>query len=243
MPSESQVRPASRFAEVEGSRMHYLGIGRGDPVLFLHGHPTSSYLWRNVLPRVSQYGRCIALDLIGMGRSDKPDIEYRFFDHVRYAEGFIEKLGLKDITLVVHDWGSALGFNWANDHRERVPGIAYMEGIVAPVSWSDWPEGARDIFQAFRSEAGEDLVLNKNIFIERVLPSSIIRELDETEMSEYRRPFSDAGESRRPTLTWPRQIPLGGEPEEVVEIVQAYADWLAASDVPSCSSMPSPAPS
>ena len=223
---------SSRFVDVLGSRMHYVEGGSGDPVLFLHGNPTSSYLWRNVMPHLDGVARCIAPDLVGMGQSDKPDLEYRLVDHARYVDGFIEALGLERVTLVIHDWGSALGFDWANRHRESVMGIAYMEAIVMPVTWSQWPEAARGVFQGFRSPAGEEMVLDKNVFVEKVLPGSILRSLSEEEMNVYRKPFVDEGEDRRPTLTWPRQIPIEGEPAEVVELVDDYAKWLSQSSVP-----------
>jgi haloalkane dehalogenase len=230
--------PPKKFVEVLGKRMAYVEMGRGDPIVFQHGNPTSSYLWRNVMPHVKDRGRCIAIDLIGMGDSDKlddpgPD-RYTFVEHRQYFDAALEALHVSEnVTLVVHDWGSALGFDWANRHREGVKGICYMEGIVCPVaSWDDWPEAARQIFQGFRSPAGESMVLEKNLFVERVLPGSIMRTLEDEEMAAYRRPFAEPGEGRRPTLAWPRQIPIAGEPVEVVEIVEAYADWLATSDIP-----------
>ena len=221
---------------VLGKRMAYVEMGEGDPIVFLHGNPTSSYLWRNIMPHVREYGRCIALDLIGMGDSDKLDDSgpdrYSFVEHRRYFDAALDALGVsKDVTLVVHDWGSALGFDWANRHRDSVKGICYMEAIVCPIaSWDDWPEAARKVFQGFRSPAGESMVIEKNIFVERVLPGSIIRTLDDEEMAAYRRPFSEPGEARRPTLSWPRQIPIAGEPADVVAIVEAYANWLKTSD-------------
>lgn len=222
---------------VNGKTMAYVEMGEGDPIIFQHGNPTSSYLWRNIMPHLQNQGRCIAVDLIGMGDSDKleesgPD-RYTFVEHREYLDAAWEALGVKDkVTLVIHDWGSALGFDWANRHRDAVMGIAYMEGIVRPVSWEDWPEAARGVFQGFRSPAGEEMVLDKNVFVERVLPGSILRELSDEEMAVYRRPFENAGEDRRPTLTWPRQIPIEGEPQDVVDIVQSYADWLSESEVP-----------
>jgi len=220
--------------DVLGSEMAYAEVGDGDPIVFLHGNPTSSYLWRNVIPHVADLGRCIAPDLIGMGDSDKvPGLEYRFADHRHYLDAFLEAVGVRDaVTLVVHDWGSGLGFDWANRHRETVEGIAYMEAIVRPVTWDDWPEGSRRIFEAMRSPAGEAIVLEKNVFVERILPASIIRRLSGEEMNEYRRPFSVQGEARRPTLTWPREIPIEGDPADVDAIVAEYAGWLATSDVP-----------
>ena len=222
---------------VKGKTMSYVEMGEGAPIIFQHGNPTSSYLWRNVMPHLQDQGRCIAIDLIGMGDSDKldnPDASsYTFVQHREYLDGALEALGVEsDVTLVIHDWGSALGFDWANRHRDAVKGIAYMEGIVRPVSWDEWPEAARGVFQGFRSTAGEDMVLDKNTFVERVLPGSILRDLSEEEMEVYRRPFQNSGEDRRPTLTWPRQIPIDGTPADVVEIGQAYADWLTEADVP-----------
>ena len=221
---------------VNGKTMSYVEMGEGEPIIFQHGNPTSSYLWRNIMPHLADQGRCIAIDLIGMGDSDKledsgPD-RYTLLEHRDYWEGALDALGVSNnVTLVIHDWGSALGFDWANRHRESVMGIAYMEGIVRPVSWDDWPEAARGVFQGFRSPAGEEMVLEKNVFVERVLPGSIIRDLTEDEMAVYRRPYTNPGEDRRPTLTWPRQIPIEDEPAEVRELVQSYADWLSQSEV------------
>lgn len=215
------------------TEISYVDTGSGETVVFLHGNPTSSYLWRNIILHVEGEFRCLAPDLVGMGDSGKaPDGSYRFVDHARYLEAWFEALGLENVTLVVHDWGSGLGFHWAHRHPERVRGIAYMEAIVRPVSWDDWPEQASDIFRAMRSPDGEEMVLEKNVFVEQILPSSIIRDLTEEEMNVYRRPYLEPGESRRPTLTWPREIPLDGEPEDVVEIVGDYAGWLSKSEVP-----------
>ena len=223
-----------RTAKVLDSEMAYVDTGNGDPVVFLHGNPTSSYLWRNVIPHLSGQARCLAPDLIGMGDSGKaPDGSYRFADHARYLDAWFDAVGLTErVVLVGHDWGSALGFDWACRHPERVKGIAYMEGIVRPMQWDEWPEQARNIFQAMRSPAGEEIVLQKNVFVERVLPASIMRTLTDEEFAVYRRPYLEPGESRRPTLTWPRQIPLDGEPADVVELTQRYAEWLTGSDLP-----------
>lgn len=220
--------------EVLDSQMAYIDAGEGDPIVFLHGNPTSSYLWRNVIPHVIGLGRCVAPDLIGMGDSDKvPGLEYRFVDHRRYLDAFFDAIGVEEaVTLVVHDWGSALGFDWANRHRDAIAGIAYMEAIVRPVSWNDWPESSRRIFQAMRSSSGEQMVLEKNVFVERILPASIIRELSDEEMGEYRRPFQNPGEDRRPTLTWPREIPFDGDPGDVAAIIDDYGRWLSTSNVP-----------
>ena len=232
----SQALP-KQYLEVNGRRMAYVETGRGAPIVFQHGNPTSSYLWRNIMPALADLGRCIAVDLIGMGDSDKlddpgPD-RYRYVEHREYLFAALAQLGLDaDVTLVLHDWGSSLGFGWARQNAEKVRGIAYMEAIVRPVTWQEWPDAARDIFQAFRSEAGEAMILDKNLFVERVLPGSILRKLSDEEMSEYRRPFTQAGEDRRPTLTWPRQIPIDGEPADVVAIVQANAEYLTTSEVP-----------
>ena len=223
--------------DVLGQQMAFVEMGEGDPIIFQHGNPTSSYLWRNIMPHVADLGRCIALDLIGMGDSDKLDDSgpdrYTFAEHSRFFDAALEALGVTDnVTFVIHDWGSALGFHWSNRHRDAVKGICYMEAIVKPVSWDEFPSAARGVFEGFRSPAGEQMVLENNVFVENVLPGSIIRDLSDEEMAVYRRPFAEAGEGRRPTLTWPRQIPIDGEPEDVVAIVQDYADWLSTSDVP-----------
>jgi haloalkane dehalogenase len=221
-----------RIALLE-TEISYVDTGAGEPVVFLHGNPTSSYLWRNVIPHVEGLGRCLAPDLVGMGDSGAaPDGSYRFVDHARYLDAWFEALGLTNVTLVVHDWGSALGFYWAYRHPERVRGIAYMEAVVRPLTWEDWREESRQIFQDLRSEAGEEMVLEKNLFIEGILPSAVLRDLTEEEMNVYRGPYLEPGESRRPTLTWPRELPINGEPEDVVSIVDDYSKWLAQSDVP-----------
>jgi haloalkane dehalogenase len=223
-----------RRIRVLDTEMAYVDTGAGDPVVFLHGNPTSSYLWRNVIPHVVSAGRCLAPDLVGMGDSgEAPRGSYRFADHARYLDAWFDALGLvENVSLVMHDWGSALGFHWAHRHPARVRGLAYMEAIVRPVTWEDWPEAARKIFKAMRSAAGEELVLQKNVFVERILPASVLRGLTEREMTVYRRPYLEPGESRRPTLSWPREIPIGGEPADVVAIVDGYAQWLAGSDIP-----------
>ncbi|HYW23088.1 MAG TPA: haloalkane dehalogenase [Terriglobales bacterium] len=235
--SETTWRDRKQRVDVDGLSMAYVEEGAGDPVVFLHGNPTSSYLWRNVIPHVAPLGRCIAPDLVGMGDSDRlPDSgpgRYRFVDHRRYLDGLLEALEVRhNVTFVVHDWGSALGFDWANRHRDAVTGLAYMEAIVRPVTWAEWPDAARGIFQGFRSEAGESMVLDRNIFVEAVLPRSVLRTLTDDEMAEYRRPFLEPGEGRRPTLTWPREIPIDGEPADVTEIVTSYGEWLSTSPVP-----------
>jgi haloalkane dehalogenase len=224
-----------RYAQVLGSRMAYAEQGQGSPIVFLHGNPTSSYLWRNIMGPLSDLGRCIAPDLIGMGDSEKlPDAgpgSYTLAENQRYVDEFLARVGAdRDVTLVVHDWGSALGFDWARRHADAVRGIAYMEAVVRPMAMSEWPSAG--IFQKMRSADGEELVLGANIFVEKILPRSVMRELTDDEMDEYRRPFRNAGEDRRPTLTWPRQMPLDGEPADVVAVVEAYGRWLATSDVP-----------
>jgi haloalkane dehalogenase len=220
------------------SHMAYHERGAGAPILFLHGNPTSSYLWRDVIPELEGRGRLIALDLIGMGDSGKlPDAgpdTYRFVTHRKYLAAFIDAVigPSEKILLVIHDWGSALGFDWANDHRGRVRGIAYMEGIVRPVAgWEEWSAAATPIFQGFRSDKGENLILDRNMFVERVLPGSVLRKLTDAEMTEYRKPFLKR-EDRWPTFTWPRQIPIAGEPTDVVKIAGDYARWMAENEVP-----------
>ena len=225
------------FANVNGKKMAYFETGAGDPILFLHGNPTSSYLWRNIIPHVQDLGRCIAPDLIGMGDSEKLENpgpgSYRFVEHREYLDALLAQLGVtENVTLVVHDWGSGLGLDWANRHRDAVKGICYMEAIVRPVTWEEFPDPATPVFQGFRSENGEAMVLEKNIFVEKVLPGSVLRGLSDAEMAVYRRPFAEPGEGRRPTLTWPRQIPISGEPADVVAIAQAYGEWLSQSSVP-----------
>lgn len=230
-------RYEKKQATILGRTMCYIEVGDGDPIVFLHGNPTSSYLWRNIMPHLTDLGRCLAPDLIGMGDSDKLDNSgpgaYRFVDHRRYLDALFEHLDLtQNVVFVVHDWGSALGLDWANRHRDRVQGLAYMESIVRPLTWAEWPDAAKKVFQGFRSPDGEAMVLQKNVFVERVLPGSILRQLSADEMAVYRRPYQNPGEDRRPTLTWPREIPIDGEPADVTDIVASYSQWLAASDVP-----------
>ena len=237
MPISAKPFAQKKFATIKGRRMAYLDDGAGDAIVFQHGNPTSSYLWRNVMPHCAGLGRLVACDLIGMGDSDKladsGPARYSYAEQRDYLFALWDELGLGDrVIFVVHDWGSALGFDWANTHRDRVAGIAYMEAIVTPISWADWPQNARAAFQGFRSDGGEAMILQKNMFVERVLPGSVIRKMSEDEMAEYRRPFADPGEDRRPTLTWPRQIPIDGEPKDVVRVVEDYSAWLATSQVP-----------
>ena len=228
---------SQQFTEVNGKRIAYLEAGAGDPIVLLHGNPTSSYLWRNIIPELEGYGRIIAPDLIGQGDSDKlpasegPD-RYNFQVAFDYLDGLLRQIGAdQHVTLVIHDWGSGLGFHWARLNPEAVKGIAYMEAIVTPMTWDDWPESARGIFQGFRSSKGEDLVLERNMFVEAVLPSSIMRDLSDDEMAAYRAPF-DTPDHRQPTLNWPRQIPIGGEPPHMVELVEAYGAFMASNEIP-----------
>ena len=230
--------PATQqFATINGKRIAYLEAGVGDPIVLLHGNPTSSYLWRNVIPQLEGLGRVIAPDLIGQGDSEKlPESEgperYSFQVAFDYLDGLLRHIEAdQNVTLVIHDWGSGLGFHWASLNPHAVKGVAYMEAIVAPLSWQDWPESARGIFQGFRSEKGEDLVLTRNLFVEGVLPSSVLRDLSEEEMAHYRAPF-DTPANRQPTLNWPRQIPIDGEPPHMVSLVEAYGAFMAKSPIP-----------
>ena len=222
---------------INNKNIAYVESGSGDPIIFLHGNPTSSYLWRNITPHLESQGRCICIDLIGMGDSDKLDNpdenSYQFEEHYHYVNAAIESLtNGENTTFVIHDWGSALGFNWCYHNPDSVKGIAYMEAIVKEMTWEDWRDEAKGIFQGFRSDAGESLVLEKNYFVERVLPGSIIRRLRDEEIEEYRRPFLNPGEDRRPTLSWPREIPIEGQPANVCKIVNQYAEWMQTNDIP-----------
>lgn len=226
-----------KFIDVNGKKMAYIDVGEGAPIVFQHGNPTSSYIWRNIMPHCEGLGRLIAVDLIGMGDSEKLDAsgpdKYRYKEQRDYLFSLWEQIGVKEETiLVLHDWGSALGFDWANQNRNYIQGLVYMEAVAMPLNWEDWPANAKKIFQGFRSDAGEELVLEKNLFVEGVLPNAIQRTLEKDEMDEYRRPFEHAGEDRRPTLTWPREIPLDGEPEDVNSIVSGYAPWLEECTTP-----------
>ena len=226
-----------KFATVNGKRMAYVDEGEGDPIVFQHGNPTSSYLWRNIMPHCAGLGRLIACDLVGMGDSEKLDNSgpdrYTYTEQREYLYALWEQIGVTDnVIFVIHDWGSALGFDWANQNRDKTQGIAYMEAVVKTMQWADFPENARSVFQGFRSDGGENMVLDKNIFVERVLAGAVIRGLGEEEMTHYRKPYLDPGEDRRPTLTWPRQIPIEGEPPEVCQIVDDYGAWLSQCDLP-----------
>lgn len=225
-----------KYVTVLGKRMAYCEIGEGNPIVFQHGNPTSSYLWRNIMPHLETHGRCIAIDLIGMGDSEKledfGDNTYSYHIQKKYFDACLEELGIhENITLVIHDWGSALGFHWAQEHASQVKGICYMEGIVMPLIWEDWNQDAKGIFQGFRSEAGTEMILRKNLFIEAVLPGSIIRDLSTEEMDEYRRPFINELD-RRPTLDWPRHIPIENHPKDICEIVQSYGEWMSVNEIP-----------
>ena len=236
MTKISAREPEKKNINVLGKKMTYVDKGEGDPIIFQHGNPASSYLWRNIIPYLENQGRCIAIDLIGMGDSDKltdnGNNTYSYHIQKQYFDKCLEELEIKEnITFVIHDWGSALGFNWAYEHQESVKGICYMEAIVKKISWEDWPKDAKSIFQGFRSDAGEDLILKKNLFIEGVLPNAIIRNLTETEMDIYRKPFLKEID-RRPTLDWPRQIPINNEPEDVCKIVDDYSSWMSINEIP-----------
>ena len=226
-----------KFASVKGKQIAYVEEGSGDPIVLLHGNPTSSFLWRNVIPELVESGRVIVPDLIGQGDSEKLPVSegperYSLEVAYSYVDGLLESIGANEnVTLVIHDWGTGVGFLWAMRHPAAVKGVAYMEGIVKPVSWSDWPESAVGIFKGFRSDKGEDLILNRNMFIEGVLPSSVIRPLSNTEMDAYRAPHLET-DDRQPLLNWPRQIPIEGEPKDVVALVNEYGAFMAASDIP-----------
>ena len=230
----STVPPELSRMAVLDTEVAYIDRGQGDPIVLLHGNPTSSYLWRNVIPHLEGLGRCLAPDLVGMGESGKAkDGSYRFVDHSLYLDQWFDSLGLdQNVTLVVHNWGSALGFHWAHRHPSSVKALVYLEAIVRPLTWEEWPDSATSIFQGMRSPDGEVMVLERNLFVERILPGSIIRDLSQEEMDIYRRPYLEPGESRRPTLTWPREIPIDGHPADVVEIVSAYSRWLSTSNLP-----------
>jgi len=222
----------SKFLEVSGSKMHYIDVGEGDPILFLHGQPTSSYLWRNIIPHLQSSGRCIAPDLIGMGKSDKPDIDYIFEDHYQYLEKFIEKLGLRNITLVIHDWGSGLGFHYANKHRDNIKGIAFMEALIKTMTWDEFPADYKIIFKMIRTPFLGWLMLSvANMFLNKVVPDSIVRKLSKEEINTYNEPYPSVA-SRKPVRTWPLQIPINGKPKSVYDIITAYNKWLTETEIP-----------
>ncbi len=222
----------SNYVEVNGSNIHYIDEGSGDPILFLHGQPTWSYLWRNVIPHATPVGRCIALDLIGFGKSDKPDIKYRFFDHVKYVEGFIEKMGLKNITLVIHDWGSALGFHYAMRHEDNIKGLAFLEAVFMPARYDELGPELAEFFQTVRGPNSRELLIDQNMFLEQVLPGmGVVRDLTEEEMTRYREPFLNPS-SREPVWRWPQEVPIDGEPADVHQAVASYGEKLQRSELP-----------
>jgi haloalkane dehalogenase len=231
-PSAVDRHPRFRLSLL-GTEIAFVDIGRGSPVVFLHGNPTSSYLWRNVIPHVSASARCLAPDLVGMGDSGRaPDGRYRLFDHQRYLDAWFDALRLDRVVLVVHDWGGPLGFSWAHRHEDRVAGICHMETLLQPLTWDEWPESGRRVFEGMRSQAGEELVLERNVFVERILPASVMRTLEPEVMDRYRKPFAEPGESRRPVLQWPREIPLDGKPADVADALTATASWLLQTPLP-----------
>ena len=231
----------SKYIEIDGSRMHYIEEGEGDPILFLHGNPTSTYLWRNVIPHLSPQGRCIAVDLIGMGKSDKPDIGYRFVDHYRYVAGFIEKMGLKNVTLVLHDWGSALGFHYAHEHPDNVQAIAFMEAMYQPLTWKGMPSSSlRMIFRMLRAPfLGWMMISVGNMFLRKMVPDMTVRKLSKEELRQYRSPYPTVG-SRKPVRVWPQEIPLDGKPADVHRIVSEYSQWLQETPTPKLMLRPDP---
>ncbi len=223
---------ASHYVDVHGSKMHYIDEGEGDPILFLHGNPTSSYLWRNIIPYLVPHGRCIAPDLIGMGKSDKPSLDYRFFDHVKYLDGFIEALGLKNVTLVIHDWGSGLGFHYAHRNESNVKGIAFMEAILHPVRWDDFPMDFKVGFKLMRAPfIGWLMISVMNAFVKKIMPQATHRKLSDEEKRRYAEPFPTIA-SRRPVRQWPLEIPIEGTPRDVHEVVTAYNKWLQTTELP-----------
>ena len=231
------MKYTKKYKDIKNSKMAFIDEGSGDTFLFLHGNPTSSFLWRNIAPHVEDIGRIVIPDLIGMGDSDKlegvDNPGYKYHGQYSYLTALMDELDLGDnIHLIIHDWGSAMGFQFARENKDRIKSITYMEAIVMPLTWDQWPDPATKIFGLFRSQAGEELVLEKNFFVERILLADSSTGYTEEEKSEYIRPFINPGEDRRPTLTWPRQIPLDGEPSEVVEEVKLNAEFHKESDIP-----------
>jgi len=221
-----------KYVSVLDANMAYVDVGTGDPIVFLHGNPTPSYLWRNIIPHLLPLGRCLAPDCVGMGNSSAtPNGSYRLADHQRYLDAWFDAVGIKEnVILVVHDWGSALGFSWAQRHPDLIKALVYMEAIVRPfLSWEEWPDATRAFFQAQRTPAGEDMILQKNLFIEYLLP---LRGIPADAMEVYRRHFRNPGPSRQPMLTWSRELPIEGEPQDVVEVVESYSGWLSKSPIP-----------
>jgi len=235
---DSKMKYEKQFVTIRGKSMAFIDTGgAGDPIVFFHGNITSSYMWRNIMPYVEGIGRCIAVDNIGQGDSEKLDDSgpesYRLEEHQYYIDGFMEALGLnKNVTLMLHDWGAQLGLTWARNHSEAIKGIAYTQGVMGNFSWDHWPEEVSDLMRKFRSDEGEKLVLKQNYFVEKILPAMIIRKVPKDVMAEYKRPYKKAGEDRRPTLTWPREIPVEGEPRDVLDTIDANNDWMMASQFP-----------
>ena len=222
----------SRYLNVRGSKIHYIDEGQGDPILFLHGNPTSSYLWRNIIPHLTDHARCIAPDLIGMGKSDKPKLDYRFFTHYSYIEAFIEQLGLENVTLVIHDWGSGIGFHYAHLHEQNVKGIAFMEAIINTITWEEMPGEFRRAFRMLRTPVlGWFMASVMNGFVKQLLPQTIVRKLKPEEMAAYKAPYPTIG-SRKPVRQWPLEVPISGKPADVHEAVKAYNAWLQQSSIP-----------
>ena len=222
----------SRYVEIHGSKIHYIDEGSGDPILFLHGNPTSSYLWRNIIPYLVPHGRCIALDLIGMGKSDKPDLDYRFFDHSKYVEEFINKLDLSNITLVIHDWGSALGFHYAMRHENNIKGIAFMEALLRPMRWEGFPSDFKIGFKLMRTPGiGWFMISVMNMFVTQILPKATVRKLSAEEKAYYAAPYKTV-QSRKPVRQWPCEIPIDGEPADVFEVISNYNQKLQESGLP-----------
>ncbi len=237
-PIPSVMKYDKNYMEVHGKNMAYVDTaGAGDPIIFLHGNITSSYMWRNIIPYVEHKARCIAIDNIGQGDSDKLEnsgpLSYRLKEHQTYINALIDKLELGDrITLMMHDWGGALGFTWACNNQHRVKALAYTQTLMGNLHWGYWPPHVSDLMRRFKSDEGEELVLEQNFFVEKILPAMVIRDLPEEVLQEYRRPYRNAGEDRRPTLTWPREIPVNGKPADVLEIIETYISWLKTSEIP-----------
>jgi len=236
MTSETNISPdfpfESKFIEINGSKMHYIEEGSGDPILFIHGNPTSSYLWRNVIPHLTQSGRCIAIDLIGMGKSDKPDLDYTFLTHYDYVNKFIEKLGLKNITLVIHDWGSGLGFHYASKHPDNIKAIAFMEAVYKPMEWNEIPADVRIPFRLMRAPiTGFFLVSIANLFVKKMIPDMIKRKLTKEEFDTYKAPYPTI-KSRKPIRVWPQMVPIGGAPKHMHDLVLDYQAWLKKTNIP-----------
>jgi haloalkane dehalogenase len=220
--------------EVNGKQMAYVDTGDGDPIVFFHGNITSSYMWRNVIPHVEGFARCIAIDNIGQGDSDKLEGSmYRLADHQPFTNGLLAALGIEEnFTIVTHDWGAQLGLTWASEQKDALKGIVMCQGVIGNFHWDHWPPDVRVLFKRFRSGEGEELVLQENFFVEKILPAMVVGEVTEEIHNEYRRPYHNPGEDRRPTLTWPREIPIEGEPADTLDIIERNNAWVAESPVP-----------